>query len=170
MARPGDEIAAGAGGYGHMRVSHADREHAIGILKAAFMQGRLAKNEFDLRVEQTLASRTYAELTALIADLPTGPAAAKPPQSVQALGRRPVGRPARVMSAATAVYAGAWTSVLFLSAHQDGNLWTGPLILDGTFIYAGVLLICVAAILVNWRDSRSGGQPPRWPGADGTAA
>jgi DUF1707 SHOCT-like domain len=170
MARPGDEIAAGAGGYGRMRASHADREHAIGILKAAFMQGRLAKDEFDLRVEQTLASRTYAELTALIADLPTGPIAAKPPQAARTPARRPVGRPARVMSAATALYAGAWTCVLFLSAHQDGNLWTGPLILDGTFIYTGVLLICVAAILINWRGSRSGGQPPRRPGADGTAA
>ena len=71
MARPGYEIATGAGGYGHLRAAHADREHAIGILKAAFLQGRLAKDEFDLRVEQTLASRTYAELTALIADLPT---------------------------------------------------------------------------------------------------
>ena len=50
MAGPGYEIAAGAGGRGHLRASHADREQAIGTLKAAFVQGMLAKDEFDLRV------------------------------------------------------------------------------------------------------------------------
>jgi hypothetical protein len=32
-------------GRGHMRASHADREQVIGILKAAFVQGRLTKDE-----------------------------------------------------------------------------------------------------------------------------
>jgi len=58
MAGPGDEIAARAGGRGHLRASHADREQVIGTLKAAFVQGMLAKDEFDLRVGQTLAART----------------------------------------------------------------------------------------------------------------
>jgi hypothetical protein len=44
----------------------------IGTLKAAFVQGRLVKDEFDLRVGQALAPRTYAELAALTADLPAG--------------------------------------------------------------------------------------------------
>ena len=79
MAGPGDEIAAGAGGRGHLRASHADREQVIGTLKAAFVRGMLAKDEFDLRVGQTLAARTYADLAALTADLPAGLAAAKPP-------------------------------------------------------------------------------------------
>ena len=34
------------------------------------MQGRLAKEEFDQRVSQTLGSRTYADLAAVTADLP----------------------------------------------------------------------------------------------------
>jgi hypothetical protein len=72
MAGPGDEIAAQAGGRGHLRASHADREQVIGTLKAAFVQGRLVKDEFDLRVGQALAPRTYAELAALTADLPAG--------------------------------------------------------------------------------------------------
>src|SRR4249920_2477783 len=72
MAGPGDEIAAGAGGCGHLRASHADREQVIGTLKAAFVRGMLAKDEFDLRVGQTLAARTCAELAALTADLPAG--------------------------------------------------------------------------------------------------
>jgi hypothetical protein len=65
-------MAAGTGGRGHVRASQADREQVIGTLKAAFVQGRLVKDEFDLRVGQALAPRTYAELAALTADLPAG--------------------------------------------------------------------------------------------------
>ena len=51
MAWPGDEIAAAEGrGRGELRASHADREQVIGTLKAAFVQGMLAKDEFDQRV------------------------------------------------------------------------------------------------------------------------
>ena len=47
----------------------------IDVLKAAFVRGMLAKDEFDLRVSQAFASRTYAELAAATAGLPAGPAA-----------------------------------------------------------------------------------------------
>ena len=70
MAGPGDEIAARARDHGHVRVSHADREQVIDALKAAFVRGVLAKDELDLRVGQTFASPTYAELAAVTADLP----------------------------------------------------------------------------------------------------
>ena len=76
MAGPGGEIAARARSGGHLRASHADREQVIGTLKAPFVQGMLAMDEFDLRVGQTFASRTYAELAAVIADLPAEPTAA----------------------------------------------------------------------------------------------
>ncbi len=51
-------------------MSHAEREQVIGTLKAAFVRGTLAKDEFDLRVSQALASRTDAELAAVTAGLP----------------------------------------------------------------------------------------------------
>src|SRR5450432_2650533 len=79
MTGPGDQIAAGAGGRGRLRASHADREHVVGTLKSAFVQGMLAKDEFDLRVGEALVSRTYAELAAPTADLPAGLAPALPP-------------------------------------------------------------------------------------------
>ena len=68
----GDEKAAGGLGRGHLRASHADRERVIAALKAAFVQGRLTKDEFDSRVGQVLGSRTYAELAALTAGIPAG--------------------------------------------------------------------------------------------------
>ena len=59
------------GPQGQLRTARADRDQAIDVLKAAFVQGRLTKDEFDLRVGQVLASRTYADLAALTADVPS---------------------------------------------------------------------------------------------------
>ena len=77
-------MAAAAAGRGRFRASHADREHVLDVLKTAFVQGLLTKDEFDMRVSQTFASRTYAELAALIADIPAG-----------LIGAQPLRKPAR---------------------------------------------------------------------------
>jgi len=39
------------------------------VLKAAFVQGRLTRDEFDARVGRAFTSRTYADLAALTADV-----------------------------------------------------------------------------------------------------
>jgi hypothetical protein len=70
MTGPGDGLPAVPAGCGRFRASDADREQAIDVLKAAFVQGRLTKDEFDARVGATLASRTYADLAAHTADIP----------------------------------------------------------------------------------------------------
>jgi DUF1707 SHOCT-like domain len=64
-----DEIPGAGPGR---RASHADREHVVGLLKAAFVQGRLTKDELDARLDRALVSRTHAELAALVADIPAG--------------------------------------------------------------------------------------------------
>lgn len=74
MAGPGDA------GFGYMRASHFDRERMIDTLKAAFVQGCLTKDEFDARVVQTLASRTYAELATISAGIPAAQPPRKPPR------------------------------------------------------------------------------------------
>ena len=56
MPGPGDQMAASAGGRGRLLASDSDRDQVIDALKATFMQGRLAKDEFDLRVGQELAA------------------------------------------------------------------------------------------------------------------
>jgi len=55
---------------GHLRASYADREQAIEMLKAAFTQDRLAKDEFEIRVGQAFTARTHAELAAVSGDIP----------------------------------------------------------------------------------------------------
>jgi Domain of unknown function (DUF1707) len=86
-ANPGDDMAAAAAGRGRLRASHADREHVLDVLKAAFVQGLLTKDEFDMRVGQTFSWRTYAELAALTADIPAG-----------LIGAQPLRKPARAQA------------------------------------------------------------------------
>ena len=78
MPEPRDQMPA-ALGRGHLKAAHADREQVVGMLKAAFVQGRLGQDELTARVGQALAARTYADLATLTADLPAGLAAAEPP-------------------------------------------------------------------------------------------
>ena len=172
---PGDELAAPAAGRGYLRVSHAEREQVIGALKGAFVRGMLAKDEFDLRVGRAFASRTYAELAAVTADLPAEPTAAQPPGPARSRAGQPVPRPGRVTAAATGLYGGVQAFV-FLSPWPAGNE-NDPagakiaLFLLSSPIYLVVLLICVACLIAG-RERRSTGRPPRRPapGAGGQAS
>jgi hypothetical protein len=170
MAGPGDDMAAESGGRGHLRASHADREQVIGILKAAFVAGMLAKDEFDLRVGQALASRTHAELTALTTDLPAGLAAAPPPQPARAKDGQPVLRPGQIITGATLLYALVWVYAMFFPYGDDGPV-KPQLVFMGGLAYMGVMAVAVAVAAENRRDKHSGGQLPRpqAPGAGGAA-
>jgi Domain of unknown function (DUF1707) len=76
---PGEHWAAGAVGRGRLRASDADREQVIDILKAAFVQGRLTREQLVMRAGQALVSRTYAELTAVTAGIPAMLTCVQPP-------------------------------------------------------------------------------------------
>ena len=91
---PGARVAAAG-----LRASRADRERVIDLLKAAFVQGRLDRDEFDARIGQAVASRTYGELAAVTADIPA--------ELVGALPRRPPVRARRRIPFNTAVTGGA---------------------------------------------------------------
>jgi DUF1707 SHOCT-like domain len=52
--------------------SVADRDRAVRILKGSFVEGRLAFDEFEERVEQAIGARDFWELLALYDDLPCG--------------------------------------------------------------------------------------------------
>ena len=172
---PGDELAAAAAGRGRLRVSHADREQVIGTIKAAFVQGMLAKDEFDLRVSQAFASRTYAELVALTADLPAGLAVAQPPKPARTQDEI-MQRPGRMMAVATALYAGVQAFVFLppWPTNSEGDPPKGivPLFVLSTLMYLFAVLIGVVNMVALRREKRSGGRPPRRPapGADGQAS
>jgi hypothetical protein len=167
--RPGDETAAGAGGHGHLRASHADREQVIGTLKAAFVQGMLAKDEFDLRVGQAFASRTYADLAAVTADLPAGLAAAQSPEPAQGYGEAQAPRLGRALAVGTVLYAGVWplASALPVSGPDHDPHVGITLLWLATFSYVFFALVFGAQILSDRLDKRSGRQLPRGPARGG---
>jgi hypothetical protein len=53
-----------------IRVSDAEREHVVEVLKKAIGRGMLDLDEFTERTDRALASRTRGELNAVLADLP----------------------------------------------------------------------------------------------------
>ena len=102
MAGPGNEVAAGGQDHGRLRSSRVDREQVVDVLKAAFTQGRLDQDELDERVSCALASRTYADLAVLTADLPIEPGGPLLP----AKARVSAGKAVTAMTGATAAFAG----------------------------------------------------------------
>jgi Domain of unknown function (DUF1707) len=158
-AEPGNEIAAGAGGHGRLRASHADRQQVIDVLKDAFVQGMLDNDELDARVGQVFAP-THAELAALTADIPARSAAPEPvPASAAA---RTLAKAAR-RSGVCVLTAFALVGVVALT---NAESLIGP-----AFVFGIVALIAASGFLGYgvvdaWQERRSRGQLPR-PGRDG---
>ena len=167
MTGPGDEPATA--GCGCPSAEPADREHAIDTLKAGFVQGRLAKGEFDARLGRALQSRTRADLAVVTADLPAAPRSARPPARVSPPGGKPVARPSRVIVGATVIYAVIWAVVFALrwpvNAEGDPPVAVIMLFASATVSYPLVLLIAVANMIARWHAKRSGGHPPPRPAA-----
>jgi len=126
-----------AGALGQLRTSYADREQMIDVLKAAFVQGRLTKDEFDLRVGQVLASRTYADLDVPTADIPDGVTSAQPPAEHAR-------EPGRVLSFKTAALVGA--------VGAGPSMASAAVVLmqsSGVPAVAGVLLVGLTGLFVT---------------------
>jgi hypothetical protein len=143
-----------AGAVGQLRTSHADREQAIDVLKAAFVQGRLTKDEFDLRIGRVFASRTYADLDALTAGIPGGVTGARPsPDDAD--------EPGRVLSFTTAARVGAVGGGLSMGSAavvlvQSGGVpaIAGVLVVGLTGLFVAALLAALL-MLLSWVVRRS---------------
>jgi hypothetical protein len=167
MTGPGHEMIAGTG-IKDLRASHADREQAIDALKAAFVQGRLAKDEFDLRVGEALAARTYGELAPVTADIPAGLAGTRMSKPAWAATQKPVANRAasRVIMLASALYVGMWVYALSPKVGDKGLAFM--LLMTFTFSYLVTLAIAGSDLASQHRQrsgrSRPPGQIPRGGG------
>jgi hypothetical protein len=153
---PEDATGVPAGGHGRMRASDTDRERVVDVLKAAFVQGRLVKDELDARAGRVFASRTYAELAAVTADIPPAPAAGRAAHPRAPAPESPAGpAPARqaaaqaVMACAMAVVAAEFFLILAVFAFPVyGTLDVALLVnLVGLPLVGGMMLD-------TWRESR----------------
>ena len=176
---PADPMTAARG---RLRASDADREQVIDTVKAAFVQGRLTKDELDLRAGQALTARTYAELVAATAAIPAipagpaGPAAAKPASETRprretgsARGTRPRRKPARVRdgppSNHMALKCGLGLSTIVLPAMiaatlhtKNQNLFSGTVVLLIAYFLA--LLVAMANSVASRYENESSGEIP----------
>jgi Domain of unknown function (DUF1707) len=149
-AEPEDEIAVAAVGRGSLRASHADREHVIDILKAAFVDGRVTKDEFDARVGQAFASRTYAELAAVTAHVPARQIADQPPGNPV----RAQGRPTMSHAAKTVPCVAIALAMMTVATFAPG----GPALLLFAPLCLTALMVAAARILASQHEKRSRGQ------------
>jgi hypothetical protein len=151
MTAPGAEGASRDG----LRASRADRERVVEVLKAAYVQERLTKDELDDRVGLTLASQTYAQLAAVTADLPAGLVPA--PRTAS----RPRRRPSVARTGAIAMLIVPPPVMLTLAyAVQNVALLKVFALMMPFFFMAWIA--AGAQAFANWHDKRSGGQlsPP----------
>jgi hypothetical protein len=150
--QPGDRAALD--GYGRLRVSRADREQAIDTLKAAFVHGRLTKDEFDERVGRALVPLTYAELAALTDDIPAGPARGRPGGTGQGMAR---------LRESNAAKAGAFAAVvagLVVVAAVGGGSASPLQVLATVLLLSPVWTLVLAGLLLlhSRLDRRAAGQ------------
>jgi len=134
---PGAQAAAG------LRASRADRERVIDLLKAAFVQGRLDRDEFGARIGQALASRTYGELAAVTADIPA--------ELTGELPRRPPVRARRRIPFDAAVTGSACMAGLVNAAAMAALLSRSPVavVLFAAFTIIGTILAIGAMIIAR---------------------
>lgn len=150
-----------------MRASDADRERVASRLKTALDEGRLNLHEYDERLRDAYAARTYAELNALLADLP-GPLPGHPAQIVPGSP----GSPAPWAPGPDGRYPLATRR--WIAQHWSG--WVGPVAIctaiwlalsaaSGGWQYFWPFWVAVPwgiVLLVNTFRGLANGEPQRW--------
>jgi len=117
----------------------------LDVLKAAFVQGRLTKDEFDARIGQAFASRTYAELATVTADIPAGLAGARPPRKPP---RRPMSNAVRWGASGFITPAILATAFVVASLRGDGGYGAVAFLI--AFVYFMCWLSVGADLLWEW--------------------
>ena len=135
---PGAQAAAAG-----LRASHADRERVIDLLKAAFVQDRLDRDEFDARIGRALVSRTYGELSAVTAGIAA--------ERTGELPRRPPVRARRGIPFNTAVTGAACLAGLLNAGAMATLLSRSPVavVLFVAFTVIGTILAIWAMVVAR---------------------
>jgi hypothetical protein len=115
-----------------LRAADTDRQKIADQLKAALDEGRLSLHEYDDRVGQAYAARTYADLLALVDDLPRpGVSAAEVAARREADARRAARRMPTALIVLWTIW-GALTAVnlvvyVLVAVTTSGHLYPWPI-------------------------------------------
>ncbi|MDO3702581.1 DUF1707 domain-containing protein [Micromonospora sp. C28SCA-DRY-2] len=147
-----------------MRAADADRTAVADRLRVALDEGRLSLYEYDERLQQAYAARTYAELDALVSDLP-----AVTPPAASALAEPADAVPAPAHPAAARRAAARWLAEVWLPYLQVVPIVVAIWAISS--LYARDLLYFWpgwvagpwgALLLVRTVTGLAGGEPRRW--------
>lgn len=118
-----------------LRASDTDREQVAECLRHAAAEGRLLTSELEDRLGAALRARTYAELDAVIADLPTS------------YSSRSVGRPSAASGGSSDL---AFARVAESASHMPEGMvpWLFPLALVVTVMLSAISIIGAGVALV----------------------
>ena len=167
-------VTTGPEDRGRLRACHADREQVIGTLQAAFAQGRLSRDELDTRAGQAFAALTYADLAALLADIPgairdVGDIPRPPaPAPRQPLARAAVKAGICLIIAAVAVWVASIAVPSGAGPYPD-HPFLLPMLLLATIAVVAAPCVLGHGVVTSWKLRRSRGQLPPRPGQDGRA-
>jgi hypothetical protein len=151
MTWPGDEIAKEERpGRGRLRASHSDREQVVGALQTAFVEGRITEDELGERVDRVHASRTYAELAEVIADIPTALTGARS-------SRAPWRATKRAWWFEYAAFLPGIVAIILLPPGPGTTIWT--LIMFLAIIYPCFWTLGVVKMAASRRATPSSEQP-----------
>jgi hypothetical protein len=124
VSRPADRMET-------LRAADTDRQKIADQLKSALDEGRLSLHEYDDRVGQAYAARTYADLLALVDDLPQPGVSAAQVAAKQTADAR---RAARRMPTALVVLWTIWSALavvnlvvfVLVAISRDGHTYPWP--------------------------------------------
>lgn len=113
-----------------LRASDADREKVADVLREAYAEGRLTRDEHDERLGEAYHAATYGDLLPVLRDLPVPPGTVDLPGAAATPARRPAVQPgARADSQAPAV-------AIFSGFERKGQ-WTVPATLTAVAVFGG---------------------------------
>jgi hypothetical protein len=114
-----------------LRASDAERERAVGELKAQFVEGRLTAKELETRVGEVYSSGTRSELAGYLRDLP-----------LRGLRRLLVGQVRRLQRAVLRIH--------FLSYATANASLVGIWVLTGQGLFWPAWLLIPSTALLGW--------------------
>ncbi|MEV1159451.1 DUF1707 domain-containing protein [Micromonospora chokoriensis] len=141
-----------------MRAADADREAVAERLRVALNEGRLDLHEYDERLQRAYAARTYADLEALLTDLPPASATAPAAGSLE-------GQPGPVATRGVTArwLAEVWLPYLNVVAIVV-TIWAVTSLLSRDLLYFWPVWVAGpwgAVLLVRTITGLTGGEPQR---------
>ena len=135
-----------------LRASDADRERVAGLLREAYVEGRLSAVEHEERVTEVYKATTYAELVPLLHDLPVPPGSLSVPGVAQAVALTgaqlpTVPSPGGVVVDPSRATQGQGAAVAILSGVERKGAWVVQPRLTAVALMGGAVLDFTSAVL-----------------------